>query len=179
MGFPFETQALKIQQPFGEFFVAIIPSSTLLKVTFPDRLRVTGRASKGGQYPLAGLQREDRASRLSEIGRFIDSSEAVFPTPIVLAANYGVDGDGESVDDELKWQIVDKKAGGYRLIIPTDAKLASIVDGQHRLLAFENSERKEMDLACSIFFDLPNPYQAYLVTGGKRRITTNEYLDVS
>jgi hypothetical protein len=53
---------------------------------------------------------------------------------------------------------------------------ASIIDCQHRMKGFEyieNESRLEMDLLCSVFFDLPNPYQAYLfatINGNQKRV---------
>jgi DNA phosphorothioation-associated DGQHR protein 1 len=42
--------------------------------------------------------------------------------------------------------------------------LAAIIDGQHRLFAFAKAmpQRLDMKLICSIFLDLPKPYQAQL-----------------
>lgn len=162
--FPFRTAAIKVEQPFGMFFIASIPAEVLLTVTYPDPLRIRKASDKAGSYPLTGTQRADSVRRLSEIGRFIDSVEAVFPTPIILAANYRLD-DGEIEEGLNRWKLLRREDGLYDIEIPSPEKLASIVDGQHRLLAFERAtlgERRGMDLACSIFFDLPNPYQAYL-----------------
>lgn len=163
--FPFKITAIKIKQPFGEFFLTSIPAEVLLTVTYPDPLRIKEKAPKAGRYPLTGTQRADSISRLAEIGRFIDTVEAVFPTPIILAANYRQE-DGEIEDNEGKrWKLTHKGDNLYEIEIPSATKLASIVDGQHRLLGFERAaieDRQKMDLACSIFFDLPNPYQAYI-----------------
>ena len=162
--FPYKIKAIKVSQPFGDFFITSLPANLLLEVTYPDPLRIIGQFDKEGIYPMAGIQRKDSLKRLSEIGKFIDSVEAVFPTPVILAANYNRDGYVEENPD-LRWKVSKLDDGTFEIEIPTQAQLASIVDGQHRLLAFsraEQSERKEMELACSIFFDLPNPYQAYL-----------------
>jgi DNA phosphorothioation-associated DGQHR protein 1 len=48
---------------------------------------------------------------------------------------------------------------------PTAAKLAAIIDGQHRLDGFEhvrNAERRKTQMICSVFMELPKPYQAQL-----------------
>lgn len=49
-----------------------------------------------------------------------------------------------------------------RLNIPTNGRLASIIDGQHRLEGFEyaGKDRQEMELPCAVFINLPRPYQA-------------------
>ncbi|MBR7696715.1 DGQHR domain-containing protein [Acinetobacter nosocomialis] len=53
----------------------------------------------------------------------------------------------------------------YTLTIPTAGKLAAIIDGQHRIFGFskehlKNPERLNMELLCSVYLDLPKPYQA-------------------
>ncbi len=42
--------------------------------------------------------------------------------------------------------------------------MASVIDGQHRLLGFQycDAKRKNMELLCSVYLDLPQAYQAYL-----------------
>jgi DNA phosphorothioation-associated DGQHR protein 1 len=155
----FRVPALPVQQPFGKFYVSVLPADILRKVAFSDVARVTSADSSG--YRLTGTQRRQHQDRWAEIAKFIDTLEAVFPTSIVLAANYRNDGGLE--EGERRWRI-DGEDPHY-LVIPSDDKLASVVDGQHRLWAFDyatNNERSSMPLVCSIFLDLPNPYQAYL-----------------
>ncbi|MDK1389672.1 DNA phosphorothioation-associated DGQHR protein 1 [Sinorhizobium sp. 8-89] len=64
-----------------------------------------------------------------------------------------------------RWIVTEDGCGGYDLTIPTAAQLAAVIDGQHRLFAFAEADRVErlqMNLLCSIFIDLPKPYQAQL-----------------
>jgi len=157
--FPCRFPAISVEQPFGTFFVTVIPADLLRKVAFSDRVRVAEADSSG--YRVTGTQRRQREERWAEIGKFIDTAEAVFPTSIVLAANYREDGLLE--DGGSRWSI--EPGNPATLVIPTDEPLASVVDGQHRLWAFDfanDSSRADMPLACSVFLDLPNPYQAYL-----------------
>jgi DNA phosphorothioation-associated DGQHR protein 1 len=83
-----------------------------------------------------------------------------------LAANYKETGELEE-DEEQRWTVELSTNGGASgmLVIPSEAKLAAIVDGQHRLYGFKEAklkERLDMPLLCAVYFDLPNPYQAYL-----------------
>ena len=102
-----------------------------------------------------------------------------------------IDGGGISyeLDDQpleyinsIRWKIETLNFGDrtfYELVIPTDAKIAFIVDGQHRLYGFWelqkeleqgilyedkelSEERLDTLIPCSIFFDLPKVYQAYI-----------------
>lgn len=163
--FPVRTPVLKVVQPLGEFFVAILPADLLLEVTFSDPLKILG-FSATGQYELRGNQRKLVQERLRAIGRFIDTVEAAFPNSIILAANYQETGELEE-NENRRWAVElspDNGAVGT-LIIPSREKLAAIVDGQHRLYGFNEvalRERLEMPLLCAVYIDLPNPFQAYL-----------------
>lgn len=154
--------ALRLAQPIGIFYAASIPAEHLLHLCFADRLRAVPRDVG---YALEGAQRNLVNRRLREIGRYINTREAAFPNSIILAANCrSIDGTRED-DDALRWHIEPATNGGYAsLVIPTEKRLAAIIDGQHRLFGFTRAEpeRREMHILCSVFLDLPRPFQAYL-----------------
>ena len=154
--------ALKVHQPFGDLFVISIKAKDLLEVTFSDTLRYDeDKNLKGSQRKL------DTQKRVGEITDYINTDELAFPNSIILACNYNEDGFIED-DQSLRWNLKeDKTCGIWKIEIPTTKKLASIIDGQHRLNGFLNatSERnEETELVVSIYFNLPSPYQAYLYT---------------
>lgn len=153
--------AMRIIQPLGEFYVAKLDADVLLQLTYSDPLRIHDRKKSGFLYWLKGAQREESTKRLKEIGRYVDTAEAAFPNSIILSANY--DKDGNLVeDDSIRWR-VESEGDREWLVIPTQSKVASIIDGQHRLHGFNYAGvHKSMGLVCSIFLDLPTPYQAYL-----------------
>ena len=162
--FPIHTPVLKVTQPLGECYAAVLPAELLLEVTYSDPLKILS-LSDTGDYELKGHQRILLNERLKAIGRFIDTIEAAFPNSIILAANYN--DDGQLVEDEAKrWSVKldrqNKSVG--TLTIPSETKLAAIVDGQHRLYGFKEAslERRSMSLLCAIYLDLPHPFQAYL-----------------
>src|SRR5947207_140181 len=128
--FPYQTPVLPVIQPFGTFYVAVLPADLLREIAYTDVARVADVDDRG--YKVVGTQRAQRGDRLREIGKFIDTVEAVFPTSIVLAANYREDGELE--EEAARWVVRDRK-----LQIPSSQKLASIVDGQHRLWAFDEA----------------------------------------
>jgi DNA phosphorothioation-associated DGQHR protein 1 len=174
----FEASVLRVEQPLGTFFVAVIPANILLKVAGSDQLRATRTADADG-YTLSGTQRERQEKRYQEIARYIERVDASFPNSIILAANYntetGLDQEeveaiaseetvGVSAEKPSKaWHVVET-LGGLKLVLPTGDMIASIIDGQHRLLAFQRAEPRmsTMELVCSIFLDIPKPLQAQL-----------------
>ena len=151
--------ALRVKQPLGDFFVVSINATKLRKIAFSEPLKYIDSSGN-----VKGSQRPKDEKRLKEIAKYIDSVEMAFPNSIILTANYTQL--GEILKNEAdRWRIEEDECG-YKLIIPTDAKLAAVIDGQHRLNAFDyvsNEERaNDLELVCSVYFDLPNSYQAFL-----------------
>nr|WP_312295499.1 DGQHR domain-containing protein [Brevundimonas diminuta] len=173
-----KTKALRVQQPLGTFYVAVIPARQLLDVAFTDLTSAHARVDGRG-YDIDGTQRFRQDKRLDEIASYLKRGDASVPNSIILAANFRQE-DGNIEEDEggdeeevvnppasRRWSINLLEDGCYELTIPTRAKLAAVIDGQHRLFAFarasdETSEPLAMDLLCSIYIDLPKPWQASL-----------------
>lgn len=154
-----EIDALKVEQPLGSFYIISIDADKLLNLAFSEPLKYID--NKGN---VQGSQRVKDEKRLKEIGKYIESVEMAFPNSIILTANYNQN--GKIVKNEFeRWKVIDNK-GKYKIIIPKKQKLAAIIDGQHRLSAFEYVQDKSLlskiQLVCSVYFDLPNSYQAFL-----------------
>lgn len=164
--------AIKVSQPLADFYITKISAEDLLSVSFVEPLQYIDDNGK-----LKGSQRIQNTDRLKEIAKFIDSVEMTFPSSIIIAANYNESGVVVDEENEEKWEIkpISNDNTFVNIIIPRGKKLAAIIDGQHRLMAFNhaNPERKEIELVCSIFFDLPNSYQAYLfatINGNQKKV---------
>lgn len=175
--FPYKTPALLVEQPMGSFYVAILPADLLLAVCYSDALSAT-YDEESRTYKLDGTQRLPQPKRLEPIADFIDRVDSVFPNAIILAANQrkedgltedALGNDDEPINDNPRWDVSleasgDDNNGTLYLTIPTAQKLAAIIDGQHRLFAFARAspDRRTMSLVCSVFIDLPKPYQAQI-----------------
>ncbi|MGN5054377.1 DNA phosphorothioation-associated DGQHR protein 1 [Aeromonas veronii] len=151
--------AIKVEQPIGSFYAVSISSDLLSKIAFSSRAEYQSKSDSF--FSLKGNQRELDLKRSKQIGQYIDSVESTFPNAIILGANF--DKNGNLIEDyDVRWR-VEKNGEQYTLVIPSaDNMVATIIDGQHRLSGFEYSEREKMDLLCSVFIDLPAPYQAYI-----------------
>ncbi|OLF81669.1 hypothetical protein AWH63_11210 [Marinobacter sp. C18] len=144
-----ETKAIVVQQPFGDFYIVSIPASKLVKVVHSIPAEYTD-----GQ--LDGVQRAVNNKRIEDISRFCLTEKPLFPNTIILAAN--MKDDGDLVEDEQQWFVDDGV-----LVIPSDMKAASIVDGQHRIEGMKKALAQGMDdfdLVCAIYMDLPTAKQA-------------------
>jgi len=164
---------IKVSQPLADFYIAKISARDLLDVSFVEPLQYVDENGR-----LKGHQRVKNTDRLKQIGKFINSVEMTFPASIIIAANYSEEGRVVEETDEVRWEIspIDENDDSIvKISIPKHKKLAAIIDGQHRLLGFDYADdsRKDIDLVCSIFFDLPNSYQAYLfatINGNQKRV---------
>lgn len=171
-----ELTAIKITQPLGEFYITKIKAKDLLQISTSSVLRY----DKEGN--LVGNQRPLKPERLRLIANFIQSEEMCFPTSIIVAAN--VNASGLIEDEKDRWTIKHDSDDLYKLLIPENHNISSlIIDGQHRLNAFTNTpdECKNIELVCSVFFDLPSPYQAYLfatINGNQKRVDKSLSLEL-
>ena len=160
--FPLRFPAVRVHQPLGEFFAIAMDAETLRKVTFIDPTRIKQADRQSFIYNLLGAQRPSSIPRAKQIAKYIDTQEAAFPNSVILAANYIEYGELQE-DSEKRWRVEESK-GDYTLVVPTLEQMASVIDGQHRLLGFDycDPERRKMELLCSVYIDLPHAYQAYL-----------------
>jgi DNA phosphorothioation-associated DGQHR protein 1 len=171
--FPLSVPALRVVQPIGVYYVAVIPAEVLLQVAYSDKLTAKWNADRQ-IYVLEGTQRPLQEKRFQQIAEYIARADSAFPNTIILAANFRQD-DGllETGPDEgaaagtldPRWTVADGADARAVLTIPSPAKLAAIIDGQHRLLGFtqvSDPSRLKMELICSVFLGLPKPFQAQL-----------------
>jgi DNA phosphorothioation-associated DGQHR protein 1 len=161
--------AIRVLQPLGEFYLTAMPAEFLLKVCFSHR-HTRHDADDTGKVKDEGHQRRLDSKRLSDISRYLQTQDAALPGTIILAANCTPDGTILDPDDETdtvkrRWSVEPKDGEDLEVVslqIPSEEKLAAVVDGQHRLWGFENlpDELKKMPLPCAVFLDLPTPQQA-------------------
>lgn len=175
--FPYETNALRVDQRLGSFYVVALPAELLLQVAASDRMRARMK-DDGSGYTLVGTQRLIQDNRLNEIGAYINRVDSAFPNSIIVAANYDLETgfdqgeleymsseDGRPVDASRVWTITESDDGCHKLTIPSPEKLAAIIDGQHRLFSFARANAAAMQdthLLCSVFLDLPKALQAQI-----------------
>ena len=163
--------AIRVKQPLGVFYAFSLSADILGRITYSQPAEVMERMeqesddSKGG-YSIWGTQRPEKKKRLEEIASFIRTTEATFPNAIILAANY--DQEGRYIEeDSRRWFVDGAPDGPWLLHIPSSTeRSASIIDGQHRLHAFDklpkDAPERSMELLCVVFLELPTPYHAYV-----------------
>ena len=100
IAFPLEVRALRVEQPIGVYYVAILQARVLLEVAFSDVLSASLREGED-YYDLDGTQRLMNPKRLQMIADYINRPDAAFPNSIILAANFRKE-DGLIEDDDFE-----------------------------------------------------------------------------
>lgn len=173
-----EIKAIKVTQPLGDFFITKIKASDLLMISTSQ----IARYDENGK--LQGNQRKLDTKRISLISNYIKSKEMCFPTSIIVAANVNEKGIILDEEDENRWKINEEDDDFCKITIPNkQEKTCVIIDGQHRLNAFDmlDDDYKNIELVCSVFFNLPNPYQAFLfatINGNQKPVSKSLSLDL-
>ncbi|ULN65564.1 DGQHR domain-containing protein [Vibrio gigantis] len=183
MKLPIKVPAIKVSQPLGDFFVVSLSAEFLLKTCYTIKAEILEDSDDSNSIAhfgkivnsLVGNQRSRTPSRLKEIKRYTETVDASFPNSIILGANY--DNDGHLITSaEQRWDVERVTDEFYYLVIPSLKKLASIIDGQHRVFGFEESNAKQTELVCSVYLDLPLAYHARIFTNinmNQRRVDKN------
>jgi DGQHR domain-containing protein len=111
---------LSFEQPIGEFVLTVMSVADILRISYIDTREFDQISldSKGGP------QREASTTRINEIARYSETPDATFPTPILLAL------------PENKYILEND------YIEIQESSVASVVDGQHRLLGLAKSKFK-------------------------------------
>lgn len=165
-----ERPAIRVRQPLGDFYAFSLRADYLNRISYSypaeavARMEQEGSEARGG-YSILGSQRAEKRSRLDEIASFIRTTDATFPNAIILGVNY--DRDGRYVEDDAERWTVTGEEDRWTLRIPSlKVQSASIIDGQHRLHAFDrlaaDAPERSMELLCVAFLELPTPYHAYV-----------------
>lgn len=147
-------KAIKVKQPFSDYYICKIPSDVLRTISYTLKA-----VNNDGE--VQGVQRTLNSKRLQEIAQFIDSDSGAFPNPIILGANFKESGRYADENNKIEFEPIDDNNDIYNIKVPHNSQLLSIIDGQHRLFAFDQADTS-MDLSCSIYEDLATPYQAFL-----------------
>ena len=153
-----EFPCLRIQQPVGEFYIGVIKSTVLCEITYFDIRRILQEREI---ETYLGIQRPLNSSRVTELQEYVRTSDACFPTSVILAvpavcaefneskgnlklSNYL--GDEGNPDDEPVW---------YR-------NIAKVIDGQHRIEGLREYPGPSFQVNVSIFVEADVAQQAYI-----------------
>lgn len=152
----FTVPVLKVQQPIGEFFVAVLDSKRLCDITHFDIRRML---HERGFETYLGIQRPLNEKRVQQIQQYVGTVDACFPTSVILS----VDGNCAKYDDEKR----ELTLSNYE--DPEDPRksvrypeIAKVIDGQHRIEGLKNYRGPVFSVNVSIFVDIDVAEEAYI-----------------
>ncbi len=149
--------AIRVRQPIGDFYLAKMSVPNIKEISYSDTRRMMDNLDD-----YLGIQRMVSGSRTKDLDRYISTIDATFPSAVILA----VDCFSAYFDEEKNELIISYPA-------KSKAKLARVLDGQHRLAGFndENSsftsfdgEEEFFELPVSIFINSDMAEQAKIFT---------------
>ena len=149
----FDLKFHEVQQEIGTFYSTVIPAQTLLEICTFDFRKIS---ENNGVKEFLGIQRPLKMDRVKEIQKFIRTSDGCFPTSIVISVDERCVTLNED-NSELTLHSYEDQADPE--IIIAFRGIATIIDGQHRLKAFENTEIN-WGLSVNIFVGIDEGTQA-------------------
>jgi DGQHR domain-containing protein len=152
-----ELDFIEVTQPVGTFYSVVMPAQQLLEICQFDFRKII---ENGGVKEFMGIQRRLKDDRVREIRKYINTEDACFPTSIVVSVDERCTsfvGDGE--DKRLVLKPFEDSEDDH-IVIPFRG-IASIIDGQHRLKAFDGSSQN-WSLSVNIFIGASEGTQAMI-----------------
>jgi len=148
-------KALPVEQPLGTFYIAALDSRILCEITHADVRRMY---KERDIETYLGIQRPLNTSRVQEIREFVNTSDACFPTGVILA----VKGQYASFDeDALTLTLRNYENEGEDGSIDR-IEIAQVLDGQHRIEGLREYRGESFKVNIVVFVDIDIEDQAYL-----------------
>ncbi|MHB8406171.1 MAG: DGQHR domain-containing protein [Gammaproteobacteria bacterium] len=146
--------AIPMRQPMGEFYVGVIKYGELLDISYVDMRKIEGDLDK-----YIGIQRKLNPARVRELGKFVNTIDATFPTSIVLA----VPGKCYEYLDKEHMLILRENLSSDDGEPPVPfQEIAKVLDGQHRIEGLKEFHGKDFDIPVTIFPNADLADQAYI-----------------
>lgn len=152
---------LSFEQPIGQFAITVMRIQDILDISYIDRREFDQISldSKGGP------QREASTLRINEIAKYSETTDAAFPTPILLA----LPDNCYEIDDDY-------------ITLNENRKVASVVDGQHRLLGLSKSKFiNEFTIPVVFILDATDEQKALIfaiINGKQTRVSASVIYDL-
>ena len=140
-----ELRVHEITQPIGRYYYGSISHRDLVRISYSDIRRINTERRDVETY--LGIERPLRRNRVAELKDYVNTVDANFPSPIILAID---EQDTDLVPDTGIMRIKSRK------------NVAKILDGQHRIAGLEGFEGDEFDVLVTIFLDMDIEYQALI-----------------
>ena len=183
---PIICNCFEVEQPVGAFYMARMSYRDLINITFADIRRIEREDSDVER--VLGIQRPLSNTRVREIGAYVNTMDANFPTSIIIAIDsFGNEWQEEEEksnnendeQEDKKLQNILYNKSTRMLEIRRDKGVAKILDGQHRIAGLKllDPKNEPFDLPVTIFVDADIEQQALIfATINKTQTKVNKSL---
>lgn len=127
-------EAIKVNQPIGDFYVCKVLAKELIEMAKVDIMRI----SSDGDCLYEGIQRKIIPKKVKKIKEYLLYSNATFPNTIIVNVDKS-----NFIDFDGKFLTLEKKEDIF-----------TIIDGQHRIEGLKECDKNQFELAVSIFIGL-------------------------
>ncbi|MGD0098158.1 MAG: DGQHR domain-containing protein, partial [Terracidiphilus sp.] len=152
----FSIPVLRVTQPIGSFFIGVIDRKRLCEITDFDVRRLI-KERDFEKY--LGIQRPLDKSRVKEIREYVTTSDACFPTGVILS----VRAECATYDDQTRTLQLSNH------IDPEDPErnilyrqIAKVIDGQHRIEGLKELQEIQFDVNIAVFVDIDVAQEGYI-----------------
>jgi DGQHR domain-containing protein len=147
-----------VSQAIGDFYIGVMPRQTAVDISEFDIRRLV---DKERFTDFAGIQREVSEKRVKDIVKYLGTTDATFPTAIILSVHEEC---AELHPSSTKNPgIMHLKLSNFPHSDPSKRilfkQIATVIDGQHRLEALRRVSR-EFDINVAIFVGLDKATEA-------------------
>ena len=133
----------EVRQPIGRFYFGAINYKDLVRISYSDIRRISQERRDVETY--LGIERPLRKNRVGELKDYVNTTDATFPSPIILAI---AEEDTDISPEAGVMSIKDKE------------NVAKVLDGQHRIAGLEGFDGETFDVLVTIFLDMDIENQA-------------------
>jgi DGQHR domain-containing protein len=149
-------EALCIKQPIGDLYAARIDSQSIQRITYFDVRRRIEEDRDIDRY--LGIQRPLNPKRVSELNKYVQFSDASFPSAIIIS----VESDYARYDEGTKCLYLSNTREGESAPSTSINRLCRVIDGQHRIAGLSTFLGKNFDVIASVFVGSDISDQAYV-----------------
>ena len=137
--------ALRATQPIGDLYFAVMSSTDVGLIAYFDVRRVLVKERDVERY--LGIQRPLHPKRVADLKKYVNFSDATFPTSIILA----IDDDYATYDTEKMQLPVRNYREGEDRPSTNIRKIARVIDGQHRIEGLFSFKGSTFEVPVTIF----------------------------
>lgn len=142
-------RVIRVTQPLGDLYIGKIKSQDLWRVTHYDMRQI--ETGEDGIFKITGIQRKLDGRRVEEIASYVEASDAVFPTAVVLAiSSDSLEILDDSDPDSPTVNLIDDP---NTVDLFGEGRVARVIDGQHRIEGLRVANKHDFDVNVAFLVD--------------------------